>query len=81
MSERRRSTNIVSREMRATILARERHAASTDIARLRVQLAERDEIIVALQHVIRELRHEIDNLRAEQRYLARGGAPLEQSRR
>jgi hypothetical protein len=37
-------------------------------ARLREQLAERDEIIVALQHVIRDLRHEIDNLSAERAY-------------
>lgn len=29
---------------------------------------ERDEIIVMLQHVIRDLRHEIDNLRAGQVY-------------
>ena len=36
--------------------------------RLREQLVERDEIIVALQHVIRDLRHEIDNLRAEDAY-------------
>jgi cell division protein FtsB len=40
------------------------------VARLRQQLAERDEIVVALQHVIRDLRHEIDNLRAEQAYAA-----------
>jgi hypothetical protein len=40
------------------------------IARLREQLAERDEIIVALQHVIRDLRHEIDNLSVERAYAA-----------
>jgi hypothetical protein len=33
---------------------------------LHKQLLERDEIIVALQHVIRDLRHEIENLRVEQ---------------
>jgi vacuolar-type H+-ATPase subunit F/Vma7 len=38
--------------------------------RLREQLAERDEIIVVLQHVIRDLRHEIDNLRAEHAFAA-----------
>lgn len=37
-------------------------------ARLREQLAERDEIIVALQHVIRDLRHEVENLRVETAY-------------
>jgi hypothetical protein len=37
-------------------------------ARLQEQLAERDEIIVALQYVIRDLRHEIENLRAERTY-------------
>ena len=35
------------------------------LARLQEQLAERDEIIVALQQVIRDLHHEIDNLRAD----------------
>jgi hypothetical protein len=35
---------------------------------LRDQLAERDEIIVALQHVIRDLRHEIENRRVEDVY-------------
>jgi hypothetical protein len=39
-------------------------------ARLREQLAERDEIIVALQHVICDLRHEIDNLSVERAYAA-----------
>ena len=38
------------------------------IARFRDQLAERDEIIVALQHVIRDLQHEIENLHAEEVY-------------
>jgi hypothetical protein len=38
--------------------------------RLREQLAQRDEIIVALQHVIRDLRHEIENLRVEDAYAA-----------
>lgn len=38
------------------------------VARLQEQLAERDEIIVALQHVIQDLRHEIDNLHAEDSY-------------
>jgi hypothetical protein len=40
------------------------------VTRLQEQLEERDEIIVALQHVIRDLRHEIDNLRAEDAYAA-----------
>jgi hypothetical protein len=39
-------------------------------ARLREQLAERDEIIVTLQHVIRDLRHEIENLHVEDAYAA-----------
>lgn len=39
-------------------------------ARLRDQLAERDEIIVALQHVIRDLRHELENVRVESAYAA-----------
>ena len=38
--------------------------------RLRDQLAERDEIIVALQHVIRDLRHEVENLRVVTAYAA-----------
>jgi hypothetical protein len=38
------------------------------VARLQEELACRDEIIVALQHVVRELRHELENLRAEHRY-------------
>jgi hypothetical protein len=38
------------------------------VSRLRDQLAERDEIIVALQDVIRDLRHEIENLRVEDAY-------------
>jgi hypothetical protein len=47
----------------------------TGSTRLREQLAERDEIIVALQHVICDLRHEIDNLHAEHVFgaLARRG--------
>ena len=35
---------------------------------LREEIACRDEIIVALQHVIRDLRHELENLRVENRY-------------
>jgi hypothetical protein len=38
------------------------------VARLQEELGCRDEIIVALQHVVRELRHELENLRAEHRY-------------
>lgn len=38
------------------------------LARLQEQLADRDEIIVALQHVIRDLRHELENLRVEDAY-------------
>lgn len=51
------------------------------IARLREQVAERDEIIVALQHVIGDLRHEVENLHAENAYAAfalrrrRGSSP------
>jgi hypothetical protein len=40
------------------------------VARLREQLAERDEIIVALQHVVRDLYHEVENLRAEAAFAA-----------
>jgi hypothetical protein len=40
---------------------------SATVARLREQLAERDEIIVALQHVIRDLRHEVVNLSVGER--------------
>jgi hypothetical protein len=43
------------------------------MARLRDELDGRDEIIVALQHVIRDLRHEIENLRAERVYLVLAG--------
>ena len=45
------------------------------VTRLQERLAERDEIIVSLQHIIRDLCHEIDNLRAESAYaaLARSG--------
>lgn len=39
-------------------------------ARLQQQIAERDEIIVALQHVIRELHHEVENCRAAEAYAA-----------
>jgi hypothetical protein len=35
---------------------------------LQEEIACRDEIIVALQHVIRDLRHELENLRVENRY-------------
>ena len=51
-------------------------------ARLRDQLAERDEIIVALQHVIRDLRHELENLRVESAYaaFAQARAPARSSR-
>jgi len=38
------------------------------VARLQEELACRDDVIVALQHVIRDLRHELENLRAEQTY-------------
>jgi hypothetical protein len=38
------------------------------VATLKAELAARDEIIVALQHVIRDLRHEIENLRLEHLY-------------
>lgn len=38
------------------------------ILRLQAELACRDEIIVALQHVVRDLRHEVENLRVEQSY-------------
>ncbi len=38
------------------------------VARLRKELDCRDEVIVALQHVIRDLRHELENLRAEQTF-------------
>jgi hypothetical protein len=40
------------------------------LARLREELACRDEVIVALQHVIRDLRHELENLRTEHVYAA-----------
>jgi hypothetical protein len=45
---------------------------SVNIAALRQQVADRDEIIVALQHVVRDLRHEIENLRAEISFAAFG---------
>lgn len=38
------------------------------VARLREEVANRDEIIVALQHVIRDLRHEVENLHAERAF-------------
>jgi hypothetical protein len=38
------------------------------VAMLREELLCRDEIIVALQHVIRDLHHELENLRVENRY-------------
>jgi hypothetical protein len=40
------------------------------LARLQEQLAERDEIILALQQVIRDQRHEIENLRVDRAYAA-----------
>lgn len=40
------------------------------LARLREELACRDNVIVALQHVIRDLRHELENLRTEHLYAA-----------
>lgn len=46
-------------------------AASFDlVTRLQQQLTERDEIIVALQHVVRALYHEIENRRVEVAYAA-----------
>jgi hypothetical protein len=54
--------------MLATLTTASYESDSTGVLRLREQLAERDEIIVALQHVIRDLRHEIENLRAEDAY-------------
>jgi hypothetical protein len=38
------------------------------VGRLQDDLRCRDEIIVALQHVVRDLRHELENLRAECAY-------------
>jgi hypothetical protein len=38
------------------------------VERLQRELACRDEVIVALQHVIRDLRHELENRRAEHTY-------------
>lgn len=38
------------------------------VARMREELACRDEIIVALQHVVRDLQHELENLRMERAY-------------
>jgi hypothetical protein len=38
------------------------------LTRLREEVACRDEIIVALQHVIRDLRHELENLGVEHVY-------------
>jgi hypothetical protein len=60
--------------MEATLIPAPHRSEPAVVTRLREQLAERDEIIVALQHVIRDLRHEIENLRAEEAYalLARG---------
>ena len=46
------------------------------VARLQKELACRDEVIVALQHVIRDLRHELENLTAEHRYAAFALEPL-----
>jgi len=40
------------------------------VARLQEDLASRDEIIVALQHVVGDLRHELENLRVEHVYAA-----------
>ena len=40
------------------------------LARLQEQLAERDEIILALQQVISDQRHEIENLRVARAYAA-----------
>ena len=46
------------------------YRGDTRVARLQEEVADRDEIIVALQHVVRDLRHEIENLRADHVYLA-----------
>jgi hypothetical protein len=54
--------------MGATSIRAPRRSEPAGVTRLQEQLAERDEIIVALQHVIRDLRHEIENLRAEDAY-------------
>lgn len=43
------------------------------VAPMRAELAARDEIIVALQHVIRDLRHELENLRVAPIYGAFAG--------
>lgn len=56
--------------MGVTTTALRPHAVEGMTERLRGQLAERDEIIVALQHAIRDLRHEVENLRVETAYAA-----------
>ena len=59
----------------AAIARSQRLEPATTLARLREHVAERDEIIVALQHVIRDLRHEIENLQAETAYAAYANRP------
>ncbi len=64
---------VTSGEHRAVEIAARTSRPANDlelavVVRLRDQLAERDEIIVALQHIIRDLRHEIENLRVEDVY-------------
>lgn len=54
----------------ATTALRPHRVEPATSERLRDQLAERDEIIVALQHVIRDLRHEVENLRVQTAYAA-----------
>ncbi|HEY5694211.1 MAG TPA: hypothetical protein VIR14_06860 [Gaiellaceae bacterium] len=56
--------------MAVAIAAPYESEAEARIERLRDELADRDEIIVALQHIVRDLRHEIENARAEHVYAA-----------
>jgi hypothetical protein len=52
------------------VIATARYELEEDprVARLRRELRSRDEVIVALQHLIRDLRHELENVRAEHTY-------------
>lgn len=54
--------------------ARSELGSDRQVALLRAELAGRDEIIVVLQHAIRELHHELENLRVAHSYAGFAGA-------
>jgi hypothetical protein len=67
-SERRDGQSGISEEGVSTAAAPNEVEGDARVALLEAELANRDEIIVALQHLVRDLRPELENLRAEHLY-------------